>query len=200
MNRLKIFLLLLISLLIGGCAKIPQESVALSSHVSSEIQKQYLLQVKLVNLYFSQKREMLNHLMNKEIEEYFNLLIPNDKIELTKSQIMDIFNHLKSVNKQYAKSKEELEKSRLFLLEELNKNYINLQKANDSITNLIKSAIEVDETKKDVYDNISKLTKDKINIQDLISNFDQFILKSGNKSQELNKLIEKIKKLLEKKE
>jgi len=200
MNRLKIFLLLLISLLIGGCAKIPQESVTLSSHVSSEIQKQYLLQVKLVNLYFSQKREMLNHLMNKEIEEYFNLLIPNDKIELTKSQIMDIFNHLKSVNNQYAKSKEELEKSRLLLLEELNKNFINLQKANDSITNLIKSAIEVDETKKDVYDNISKLTKDKINIQELISNFDQLILKSGDKSQEANKLIEKIKKLLEKKE
>ena len=94
MIGIQIFVLVAFVSLFTACGvTIPQESVDLSHKVGVSLQKQYQLQIDLVNLYFGTKREKLDEAMNRALNKYFEVLtseMHKDSIELSRNQLNDV--------------------------------------------------------------------------------------------------------------
>jgi len=189
-------LLVILGVLFSGCASIPKESVTLSMEVGNGIKKQYESQISLVNLYFSTKREKIDLALEKSIEKYFEVIMPKDKIELSKIQLKNILDDINSKNKKHNLAKEELEKARIFLIEKLTEEYLVLNRANLAISGLLQSAVNVDEARSTTFSRISDITKEKINLNKVFAKLDELILDMGEDSTKLTEFLKKVEEIL----
>ncbi len=140
MKKIKSITMTLFILLLSACTNIPQESVDLSSEVGIGLKKQHQFQVELVNLYFDSKEKELDETMVKELAKYFDTLAPTGELKLNKDQFMDVLADTKDFNAKYNSAKQELEKARVLLIKNLEENYLALDQANSSITELLQAS------------------------------------------------------------
>lgn len=191
----RLFFFVLSSSLLVACATIPQESVDLSIEVGVGLKKQYKSQVDLVNLNFSIKRQMLDKAMEKSLAVYFKGLTPNGTITLNESQLGDVAKDVIEFSTRNNAVKKELEKARVWLIKQLNDNYLMLNLANSSITGLLQSAVTGKEARSEAFKALSKATGEKVDLDKVFAKLDEFTLKGGEEAGKTIKLLEQIKTL-----
>ncbi len=179
MKKIKSIMLVLFTLLLPACTNIPEESVSLSSEVGAGLKKQHQFQIELVNLYFDSKRKELDETMLKELDKYFNTLAPTGELKLNKSQFMDVLADAKEFNIKYNSAKKELEKSRVLLIKKLEEDYLALNQANSSITELLKSSAPERDTGSKVSQSPSATSAVKIDLEKALAEVDGFTLEEG---------------------
>ncbi|GLI57816.1 hypothetical protein PM10SUCC1_33300 [Propionigenium maris DSM 9537] len=195
MKKIKSIMLVLFTLLLPACTNIPEESVSLSSEVGAGLKKQHQFQVELVNLYFDSKRKELDETMLKELDKYFNTLAPTGELKLNKDQFMDVLADAKEFNIKYNSAKKELEKSRVLLIKKLEEDYLALNQANSSITEILKSSAPEKDTGSEVAHSPSETSAVKINLEKALAEVDGFTLEDveeGEKSIMIDDLHRKV--------
>lgn len=183
MKKIKLIIMVLFISLLSACTKIPQESVNLSSEVGIGLKKQHRFQVELVNLYFDIKRKELDETMVKELDKYFHILAPTGEVKLNKAQFIEVVADAKDFNTKYNVAKEELEKARGLLIKKLDENYLALNQANSSITELLQSSVNVKEAGAEVSHSLSKTTVGEIDLEKALAEVDKFILKDKEEAE-----------------
>ncbi|MBU0702125.1 hypothetical protein KKE26_12685 [bacterium] len=197
MKTIKYFVLVLFVALLSACATIPQEAVNLSTAVGVGIKKQHQSQIDLVNLHFSIKRKSIDQAMEKALNTYFEgLMTPTGTIELTSKQLGDVAKDIIELSVKNDAVKEELEKTRVLLIKELNENYLTINLVNSSVTGLLQSAVTVKEARDEAFQSLSKSTDGKIDLDKVFSEIDEFILKGGKESGKVINLVDKINTLI----
>ncbi|MHC4559543.1 MAG: hypothetical protein ACYS80_19795 [Planctomycetota bacterium] len=194
MKRKAVMLVLLVSLL-TSCAMIPQESVDLSSEIGIGLKKQYKSQIDLVNLYFANKREGLDEVMTKALNDYFETLTPDGTIELNKSAFNDVATDVMDINSQNNAAKEKLEKARVLIIKKLNENYLALNQGNSTITGLLQSAVTIKEARSEAFKSLSNMTDGAIDLDKAFSKLDEFVLKGGGESGKTIDLVGQLERL-----
>lgn len=179
MKKIKSIILFSFILLLSACTNIPQESVNLSSEVGIGLKKQHQFQLELVNLYFDTQRKELDETMTKELDKYFNSLAPTGELKLNKAQFMDVFADAKDFNIKYNLAKKELEKARVLLIKKLDENYLALNQANSSITELLQSSATKKEGGSEVSQSLSEMSAGKIDLEKALAEVDKFTLEDG---------------------
>lgn len=198
MKLSEFFTVLVLVTLLTACATIPQESVDLSSEVGIGLQKQHQSQIELINLHFSVNRKNLDSAMQRAVNSYFAALTSSKPITLNNAQLGDIAEDVLLINEKNSTAKEELEKARILLIKKLNDNYLMLSQANSSVTGLLQSAVTVKEARSEAYKKLSEATDGEINLGNVFSELDQFILNNGEKAGKGIKLVEKLQTILDK--
>ena len=193
-------LLAFVSLLTACSATIPQESVDLSREVGIGLRKQYQAQVDLVNLHFSIRQERLDKAMSRAIDTHFGSLMAKDSIELNRAQMKAVAEDVLLYHKDNNSAKAELEKARLLLIKKLNGNYLKLNQANASITNLLQSAVDIQEATTESYKKLSDDIGGIIDLDEIFSALDDFVLKDGKEADNLIELTKKLEDILKIKE
>lgn len=197
MKTIKYFVLVLFVALLSACATIPQEAVNLSTAVGVGIKKQHQSQIDLVNLHFSIKRKSIDQAMEKALNTYFEgLMTPIGTIELTSKQLGDVAKDIIELSVKNDAVKEELEKTRVLLIKELNENYLTINLVNSSVTGLLQSAVTVKEARDEAFQSLFKSTDGKIDLDKVFSEIDEFILKGGKESGKVINLVDKINTLI----
>lgn len=184
MKKIKSIMLVLFTLLLPACTNIPEESVSLSSEVGAGLKKQHQFQVELVNLYFDSKRKELDETMLKELDKYFNTLAPTGELKLNKDQFMDVLADAKEFNIKYNSAKNELEKARVLLIKKLDEDYLALNQANSSITEILKSSAPEKDTGAEVSPSPSETSAVKINLEKALAEVDGFTLEDGKEDEQ----------------
>ncbi len=184
MKKIKSIMLVLFTLLLPACTNIPEESVSLSSEVGAGLKKQHQFQVELVNLYFDSKRKELDETMLKELDKYFNTLAPTGELKLNKDQFMDVLADAKEFNIKYNSAKNELEKARVLLIKKLDEDYLALNQANSSITEILKSSAPEKDTGAEVSHSPSETSAVKINLEKALAEVDGFTLEDGKEDEQ----------------
>ncbi len=184
MKKIKSIMLVLFTLLLPACTNIPEESVSLSSEVGAGLKKQHQFQVELVNLYFDSKRKELDETMLKELDKYFNTLAPTGELKLNKDQFMDVLADAKEFNIKYNSAKNELEKARVLLIKKLDEDYLALNQANSSITEILKSSAPEKDTGSEVSPSPSEKSAVKINLEKALAEVDGFTLEDGKEDEQ----------------
>lgn len=134
---------------ITGCATIPKESVELSENLSEMIESARTSHVNLVDKYFAEKE---NEVKRFVIEEYKPVFIRNirDKLKAQNKEFtFELYDKaLERILKRMDQWVGEVEEMRIELLNELDEHYHLMTRANEAITNLLRSASKVEETRK----------------------------------------------------
>jgi len=196
MKKQTLYGLVLLVFLLTACTTIPQESVDLSAEVGIGLQRQHQSEVDLINLYFENKRESLDEAMERALDKYFATLTPSGSITLNKSQLKDIAADVTELNARNNAAKEELEKARILLMKKLNENYLLLNQANASVTGLLQSVVTVKGARSEAFQSLCVSRKAKMDLANLFSEVDEFVLKGGKEAGKAIKLVEKLKLLL----
>lgn len=183
MKKIKSLILALLILSLSSCTNIPQESVDLSSEVGVGLRKQHQFQLELVNLYFDSKRKELDETMLKELDKYFNTLAPTGELKLNKAQFMDVLADAKEFNIKYNSAKKELEKARWLLIEKLDENYLALNQANSSITELLQASASEKKEGSEVTQSLSETSAGEIDLEKALAEVDKFTLEDSEEGE-----------------
>lgn len=182
----------LITVLLSSCATVPDESVALSRELGAGITKQYQAEIDLINMHFALKRNQLDESLRHSMRTYFSALTPSDSITLTRSQFSDISEYVLTLNKRYKSENESLEQLRLLLLKKLHENYLALDRANASITALLQSDTDVRHAAGEAVSHLSGAVNQHINLNSILTKVDRVTTNIGDKSAQLNNLIDSL--------
>lgn len=172
-----------------SCASIPSSTVTLTKEVIKEADNMHALNVSLVNRLFDERKEKINLFIENKytptLLKKFESLLPDSldyKKELPNilSSIVPVINHKKDSLQSV------LDSQRQDILNQLNSNYSEYNKATTSLQNLINSVVKVKTTESEALYAIDQLTGDKVDIKKVKSTINQSIDKTGNA---LNKLI-----------
>ena len=200
---LKIFIVGLV-LILGGCASIPKESVKLSQEVGKGIASYHEAYTNLLNEYFSQKRTVINSfILNKYLPKYMENIkselkaAGEDPEKLHPFIVRDI---VKDISEKRDKMHEELEKSRIALIDAVFKDYLLLTNANSTITGLLQSAVDVDEAASSLTGTIKTLSGNQIDFDEIETKFNEYLLDAGSLSNKNISLYENVKEILKGKE
>jgi len=193
----RIIPLCLLSVMVG-CASVPQESVELSQQVGSGLTRQHQTQIELINVNFAYKREQLDKQLEQSINSYFKAITPQGLITLSRKNLQDVAQDILALNNRNTQAKEELEKARLLIIDQVNNNFQSLQYANSSVTQILQSAVNVDNASSDALTKLSDATGGKVDLEKLFSKVDEFVVNHGDKAGKANELLNKLETLIAK--
>jgi len=186
---MKYFYVSIFSFFLLSCASIPSSTVTLTKEVIKEADNMHALNVSLVNRLFDERKEKINLFIENKytptLLKKFESLLPDSldyKKELPNilSSIVPVINHKKDSLQSV------LDSQRQDILNQLNSNYSEYNKATSSLQNLINSVVKVKTTESEALYAIDQLTGDKIDIKKVENTINKTIDKTGNT---LNKLI-----------
>lgn len=192
-----LFLLFIVS--IASCAKLPPQTITLTDAIINEGERMHELNIRLLNKMFDEKREKIDAFIKNDYTPKFlaefNARIPDgtDYKEEFPDMIQSI---IPQINDRRDQMQAALESQRLKLVEQLNKDYQTFEKATRELKNLIKSAIKVDEERKEAFQQLNDLTENQIDLNQIETEIDKFILKSGDVGDNINELNNTINSLL----
>lgn len=138
--------MLVMALLLAGCASIPRESVDLSNELGKKISESRRAHTALLNSYFGQKKSELDEFIEGEYVASLvgrvqkGLRDAGRPDTLTVSQIGDL---LKVVMAERDAKQADLEKTRIMLQQKIDEHYASMTQANSGITGLLASAVSV---------------------------------------------------------
>lgn len=201
MKSSRILLIFVALLIITSCATVPKESVELNSQVGEGIETLHESYIKLLNKYFEDKRKAIDDFIE---HTYLPRFVENIRTGLEEagedpdsfeaSMISDI---TKEVIRKRDNMHEEIEKARIALHTRINNNFRLINRANDSITDLLKSLADLDEQLSLYSKSVKKVTKEKIDFDKMENVFDEFLIEAGSDSENAVNFYEQIKMLLE---
>ena len=195
---MKYFYVSIFSFFLFSCASIPSSTVTLTKEVIKEADNMHQLNVSLVNRLFDERKEKINLFIENKytptLLKKFEGLLP-DSLDY-KKELPNILNSIVPIiNRKKDSLQSVLDLQRQDILNQLNSNYSDYNKATTSLQNLINSVVKVKTTESDALSAIDQLTGDRINIKKVENTINQSIDKTGNT---LNKLINIEKVITEK--
>jgi hypothetical protein len=192
-----IYLTFLIAL--SSCASLPIQTISLTDAIIDEGKRMHEINISLLNKMFDDKREKIdvfikNDYTPKYLEE-FNARIPvgTDYKEEFPDMIQNI---IPQINSRRDMMQSALESQRIKLITKLNSDYKSFEEASIELKNLIESAVKVNEERKKAFQQISNMTQNRIDINQIETELDKFIIKSGDVSGNINELNNSINSLL----
>ncbi|MDP4176335.1 MAG: hypothetical protein Q8933_20305 [Bacteroidota bacterium] len=201
LNKL-LLLLVFVSFLTSGCASIPKESVELNQQISKAIASNYRAYVDLLNEYFLLKRDQINSFIDNK---YLPTEIKNIQDQLKdagedpdKFQAFMVKDIIDKVDLKRESMLKDLEKTRLLIMERISQNYNQLQQANNALTALLQSAINVNEAASSLTKDIRTSGKNEIAIDELEKCFNEYLSRAGSKAESAISLYEVTKQILDK--
>lgn len=190
-----------ICMLLGGCASIPKESVQLSQEVGKGISSYHEAYINLLNSFFAQKRARIDDVvLNKYLPQYMDniktemIAAGEDPEKLYPFMVRDI---VKDVSNKSNEMHEELEKTRIALVDVITQDYLVLSQSNSTITGILQSAVDVKEAASSIKGTIESITGNKISFEKIENKFNEYLLDAGNLSSKGISLYESIKTLLD---
>ena len=191
-------------LILVGCASVPKESVKLSQEIGKGIASYHEAYINLLNEYFSQKRIVINNfILNKYLPKYMENLknelkaAGEDPEKLHPFMVRDI---VKDISEKRDSMHEELEKTRIAIIDAVSRDYLLLTSANSTVTGLLQSAVDVDEAASSLKGSIETLSGNRINFDIIDKKFEEYLLDAGSLSSERISLYEEIKEIFIEKE
>jgi hypothetical protein len=200
---MKNLFLLLIVIAFASCAKIPVQTVALTDAIIDEGKRMHELNIAMLNSMFSEKREKIDMFIKDEYTphflEEFNSRIPagTDYQKEFPGMIQSIIPQITSRRNEMQSA---LETQRVKLITKLNADYQVFEEAAVELGNLIESAARVNEERNKAFEQVKDLTNNKIDLNQINTEIDSFILKAGalggNVSGNINELNSKMNSLI----
>jgi hypothetical protein len=177
------YCIIICSLAIMSCAKMPSQAVDLSYSLRDEGQRMHEMNIALVAYVFNEKKRMVNEFINKE---YSPALIENFKAILpagidVKKDLVEI---MQAINPKIEERKDSLLKvlqsQQMVITQQLNADYKVYAEAFAAMQNLLVSATKLNQQRTSVYENIKTLSNNRINLQGIDNALDQFIKGAGS--------------------
>lgn len=170
-------------LLLSACASIPKESYELNVMVSKRLESQRLYQERLINELIAEKLDNVSDYIQ---QDYLPTLLKKlKKLQLENGQDTTLSPEkvVAIANKAIAKYTEQaaaLEALRRKLLTTSNDYYMLTIKANDKVTELLKSAVKVDEARTNLVNTLAAEAKVNLDLDSISKKIDNTLKESGD--------------------
>jgi len=197
---MKIFSTVMASVLISilaSCASIPPEAVTLNAEVSVGVNKMYLSQISLVNLYFETQQTSLDKASESAIDRYFSIITPSDDTEISFSgvQLEDISGDVVALVEKSNAAKAELEKIRIKIIKDLETNYLNINSGITTVSGLLQSAVSVKEASSEAYSKLNAATGGAIDLEQIFTSLDSIVADAGDNIESAEATLQKLEAL-----
>jgi len=198
--RNKTGLVFLLALLLISCATIPKEAVVLNQEVGKRIESTYAAYLNLLNYFFEQRRNRIDETMNSYTESLNNNIKKQLHDGVTEIPIDKMGDILKKISERRDMLHEELEKTRILLVDQLNKDHMQVMQANSNITAILQSFVDVDEGMRAVTTKSFKAIGVDLKLDDITELLDNQLIEAGKIAGEATETYKKIKSLFQKEE
>ncbi len=192
---------LMLLVLLGSCAKLPVQTLSLTDALIQEGDRMHQLNQSLLNKMFEDKRAKIdgfikNEYLPKYLEE-FKKRIPSDvNYEEELPNILQSI--LPEITSRRDRMQSALEDQRIKIMEKLNADYAVYKSSSMELRNLIESNIKVNEERQKAFQQVKTLSQNNIDLNQIETELDGFILKSGDLGGNINALNNSINALLKK--
>ncbi len=200
MTKLKpLISLFLIAAFVAGCATIPPQSINLTDAISEEGKRMHQLNLALLNKMFKEKRERIDRFIKNEytpkyLEEFKKRIPEGVNVDAELPNILAAT--IPEINSRRDMMQSALENQRVKLVTKLEEDFKAYEDAALKLRNLLESAVKLDEEKQKIYSQISNLSDNKIELNKIENSINDFILDSGDVSQNILKLNETINSMI----
>ena len=184
---------------LASCAKLPIQTITLTDAIINEGKRMHELNLSLLNKMFNEKREKIDVFIKNEYTpkylEEFKSRIPAgiDYEQEFPNMIQSI---IPQINSRRDMMQSALESQRIKLATKLNIDFKLFEEASMKLRNLIESAIKVNEERKKAFEQVKGLTQNTIDLNQIETELDKFIIKSGDVGENINELNSTINSLL----
>ena len=184
-------------IIVSGCVSIPQESVTLNKEVAAGITSIHESNIRFINQYFELKMLKIDQYEKEAIDNFFNKIAS----ATTKPGVPPLGAHnlhaikdkVEEIHATGTKFKAEINASKAVVIEKVQAEYNLIISANNSITGLLQSAVDIDEATNDGLLKAKELTDGKIDLTDIDSKIDEYLAKLGTSSAQASSLVDVIK-------
>jgi hypothetical protein len=191
--------LLLVAAFVTGCATIPPQSIHLTDAISEEGKRMHQLNLALLNKMFKEKRERIDNFIKNEYTpkylEEFNQRIPED-VNVNAELPNILAATIPEINSRRDMMQSALENQRIKLIRKLEDDFKSFEDAALKLRNLLESAVKLNDEMQKIYSQISSLSDNKIDMNKVENSINDFILDSGDVSQNILKLNETINSMI----
>ena len=175
-------LLLLGSLHLVSCARMPIQAVELSHALKDEGQRMHEMNVMLVEYVFNEKKHLVNEFINNEyspalIENFKTLLPPGTDVKKDLVEIMQAINP--KIEERRDSLLQVLQQQKHAITQKLNTDYAVYGEAFTAMQNLLASAGKLNAQREGVYAKVKALSNNRINLQGIDNALNQFIKGAG---------------------
>lgn len=174
--------LIFVSLLFTSCAKLPIQAVELSQALKDEGDRMHQMNLDLVEYVFNEKKHLVNDFITNEyspayIENFMKMLPPSTDVKKDFLEIMQAINP--RINVRRDSLLQVLHEKKMIITQKLQADYKLYDQANEAMLQLLTSASKLNQQRVSVYQNIKKLSGNRINLQGIDSALNQFIKGAG---------------------
>lgn len=199
--RSKLIILVIGILFTTSCATIPVESIELMSAIQKEGERMNKLNIILTDNIFKEKRKKIDEFIKLEYTpkfmEEFTKNIPAG-VDVKKELPNIMLSVIPKINERRDAMQDALELNRKKVIEKLNADYQEFKIAGNELKALLESAVKLNEEKRKLLSQASKLTNNQIDFDELELKLDNFIKDSGDLGNNINNLNDNVNSLLTK--
>jgi hypothetical protein len=168
---------------VASCAKIPIQAVELSHSLKDESDRMHQMNLSLVEYVFNEKKHLVNEFIAKEytpvfIENFMKILPPDTDVKKELPDIIAAINPRIDARRDSLNSV--LQDQKMAIVQQLNTDYKVYSEAFAAMQNLLTSASKLNSSRTSVYDDIKKLSGNRINLQGINNALDNFITGAGS--------------------
>jgi hypothetical protein len=178
-----------------SCAKLPTETITLTEVVIAEGKRMHDINSGLLNKMFNAKKEQIdlfikNEYTPKYLEEFVKRIPTGTNFE---EELPSMINSIiPKINSRRDMMQATLEIQRIAIMSKLNQDYLVFEETTIELKYLIESNVKVNEERKKVIEKIKDWSSNKIDLNSIESEIDNFIVKSGDLSNDISDKINKL--------
>lgn len=193
--------LLLMSLLLFSCAKMPVQSVSLLEAVEEEGARMHAINMALLQSMFREKKEMINQFI---AQEYTPTMVENFKSQLPKDTdykadfALMVQSLMPRINARKDSLLNALDAEQFKLLDQMEKDYAVYRNATGELKRLLTSASKIDAEKKAMFDAAKSVSKNRVDLVSIEGAIDRFIMTGGSVGANMQKLSDTINSFIKK--
>jgi hypothetical protein len=191
--------LIILMLSITSCAKIPIQAVELSQALKEEGGRMHQVNLSLVEYVFNEKKHLVNEFITNEyspafIENFMKKLPADTDLKRDMPDIIAAINPRIDARRDSLLSV--LQDQKMLVLQQLNTDYKVYDESFQAMQNLLVSASKLNSSRASVYDDIKKLSGNRINLQGINHALDNFIKGAGSVGEKTSLLASSIQTFL----
>ena len=198
---MKKLVFLLFVIVLSSCAKLPVHTITLTEAVIDEGKRMHELNLVLINKMFAEKRDKIDIFIKNEytpkfLEEFRSRIPEGTNYEEEFPNMIESI--IPKINSRRDMMQSALENQRIKIITKMNADYKAFEEASMELKSLVESAVKVNEERKKAFQKVKGLTGNKIDLNQIETELDEFIIKSGDVSGNINNLNNSINSLLNK--
>ena len=175
--------LIVLCILCTSCAKIPIQAVELSQALKDEGDRMHQMNLDLVEYVFNEKKHLVNEFITKEyspayIENFMKMLPPATDVKKDFLEIMLAITP--RIDARRDSLLQVLHEKKMTVTQKLQADYKLYDQANRAMLQLLTSANRLNRQGTSVYEDIKKLSGNRINLQGIDNALNQFIKGAGS--------------------